>query len=74
MPTLTHNDLLADQPKTAALMRWIDSHQLPASTRFVVETGQLIVICEEVDASGAVRFVPEVIPATLAAARDLLGY
>lgn len=71
--TLTHNEMLA-QPTVANLMRWIDSHQLPASTRFVVETGQLIVVCEEVDASGAVHFVPEVIPATLAAARDLLGY
>lgn len=74
MPTLTHNDLLADQPKTAALMRWIDSHFLPALTRFDVESGMLIVTCEEVDRNGTVRFVPETIPATLGAARDLLGY
>lgn len=74
MPTtLTHNEMLA-QPQVANLMRWIDSHFLPAPTRFDVETGMLIVTSEEVDRNGVVHFVPETIPATLAAARDLLGY
>ncbi len=71
--TLTHNEML-NQPQVANLMRWIDSHFLPAATRFDVETGMLIVVCEEVDRSGVVHFVPETIPATLAAARALLGY
>lgn len=75
MPTtLTHNDLLADQPKIAALMRWIDSHDRPALTRFAVETGMLIVSSIELDGVGGSREIQETIPATLAAARDLLGY
>lgn len=71
--TLTHNEMLS-QPKVANLMRWIDSHFLPVPTRFDVETGMLIVVSEAVDRNGAVSFVAESIPPTLAAARDLLGY
>ncbi|MEM5429377.1 hypothetical protein [Cupriavidus oxalaticus] len=70
--TLTHNEMLS-QPKVASLMRWIDSHDRPALTRFVVETGMLIVSSIEI-VNGVATEVAETIPATLAAARDLLGY
>ena len=58
-------------PDTFALMRFISSHGNP-----VVDNGDgtLTVTSEAVDRNGVVHFVPETIPATLAAARDLLGY
>ncbi len=70
--TLTHNEML-NQPKVANLMRWIDSHDRPAPTRFVVETGMLIVSSIEI-VRGVATEVQDTIPATLTAARDLLGY
>lgn len=73
MATLTHNEMLA-QPEIAKLMRWIDGHFMPAPTRFDTETGMLIVTSEEIDSNGRVHFVPESIPTTIQAARDLLGY
>lgn len=73
MPTtLTHNEMLS-QPKVANLMRWIDSHDRPSLTRFDVDTGMLIVSSIEIR-GGIATEVQETIPATLGAARDLLGY
>lgn len=74
MPTtLTHNEMLS-QPKVANLMRWIDSHDRPAMTLFDTASGELIVSSVSLDGIGGSFEVQERIPATLAAARDLLGY
>ena len=57
---------------TAALIRWIDSHNLPEPTRDNGD-GTLTVAC--VATKDGVAFIErEKIPATRKAARDWLGY
>ena len=59
---------------TAELARWIDSHYPPEPTE-VNSDGTLTVYVSYVDCNTRCSWVAaEVIPATLAAARDLLGY
>lgn len=66
---LTHNEM-HNKPGIANLMRWIDSHDRPALTRFDTTSGLLHVASVTISAD----IVVDTIPATLAAARDLLGY
>ncbi|RIJ84980.1 hypothetical protein RSP822_18085 [Ralstonia solanacearum] len=55
----------------AKLMRFINSHGNPAIDN---GDGTLTVTSEVVDVAGIVSTVRDIIPATLSAARDLLGY
>jgi len=56
------------------LARWIDSHYPPLPTT-LNEDGTLTVYVSYVDCNTEASWVAaEVIPATLSAARDLLGY
>jgi hypothetical protein len=58
---------------TANLVNWIDSHDRPLPTT-INSDGTLTVFSVEVDADGKNNIVSDVIPATLHAARDILGY
>lgn len=69
MALLTHNELLS-MPQTAALMRWIDSHDRPEATVYSTDDGTLTVCSALSDGT----LIWEVIPNSLQAARDLLGY
>lgn len=71
-PTLTHNEMLA-QPAIAHLMRWIDTHDRPEPTVDNMD-GTLTVASVCTDARGVVTIEHDLIPATMQAARDLLGY
>ena len=67
-------ELRASKRATADLMHWIDSHYPPMPTE-VNEDGTLTVYVSYVNCNtGASWVAAEVIPATLSAARDLLGY
>ena len=61
----------AAERAAANLMRFIEAHGNPCS---INADGTLTVTSEEVSAAGIVSKVRDVIPATLRAARDLLGY
>ncbi|MBA1364068.1 hypothetical protein [Burkholderia gladioli] len=58
---------------TTNLIRWIDSHLPPEPTRDNGD-GTLTVASACVDRAGLLFIEYETIPATLGAARDLLGY
>lgn len=58
---------------TANLVNWIDSHDRPLPTT-INSDGTLTVFSVEVNAEGKAKVISDVIPATLKAARDLLGY
>lgn len=72
MAILTYNEVL-EMPGLSNLMRWIDSHDRPAATLYDTDTGLLTVASIECRA-GVAHEVADVIPATIQAARDLLGY
>lgn len=55
------------------LARWIDSHDRTVPTT-INSDGTLTVFSVEISAEGKASVVSDVIPATLKAARDLLGY
>lgn len=76
MPTsnLTRNECLGvATPEVIRLMTWIDTHDRPALTTFDADTGTLTVTSIEIR-DGVACEVQDTIPATLSAARDLLGY
>jgi hypothetical protein len=58
---------------TSRLITWIDSHDRPEPT---IDNGDgtVIVASEAILAGGQLVVEREVIPATMSAARDLLGY
>lgn len=75
MPTtrLTRNECLnVATPQVIRLMAWIDLHDRPALTTLNAD-GTLTVSSIECR-NGVAHEVQETIPATMAAARDLLGY
>jgi hypothetical protein len=55
------------------LVAWIDTHDTPLPTT-INSDGTLTVFSVEVSAEGVANVVSDVIPATMQAARDLLGY
>lgn len=57
----------------AQLIAWIRNHDGPESTRYNGD-GTITVVSIAVDASGQMFPAHDVIPATMCAARDLLGY
>ena len=65
--------IAAADPARRRLVAWIDSHDRPQPT---IDNGDgtLTVASEYVDAAGKVSIERAVIPATMSAARDLLGY
>ncbi|MGO4151470.1 hypothetical protein [Cupriavidus sp. YAF13] len=71
---LTHNECHGiAAPQVVRLMAWIDLHDRPALTTFNTADGTLTVTSIECH-NGVAHEVKETIPATVAAARDLLGY
>ncbi|MFJ1253405.1 hypothetical protein [Cupriavidus sp. CuC1] len=57
---------------TQNLIRWIDTHDRPQAT---VDNGDGTLTVSSVECrNGIAHVVQDVIPATMAAARDLLGY
>ena len=59
--------------RIAGLIEWINSHDRPEPTLFNGD-GTLTVATTAVDTSGRTFIERDVIPATMRAARDLLGY
>ncbi len=55
---------------TTHLIRFIDSHGAPC----VANVDGTLTVTSEVVTNGVVSLVEDTIPATMAAARDLLGY
>jgi hypothetical protein len=63
-----------DEIATRRLMKWIDSHEPRPEPTIDNKDGTLTVSTACVYPGGAIRTVTDVIPATMQAARDLLGY
>lgn len=58
--------------RTEDLIRWIDTHDRPRPT--VINTDGTLTVTSIESRDGVAHEVQNVIPATLQAARDLLGY
>ena len=63
-----------DDIETHRLIAWIDSHEPRPEPTIDNKDGTVLVASESVAQDGVITIERDIIPATMQAARDLLGY